>query len=89
MMVAVEHVCPDVKSGNGGVTSSGVQDGSAAVAGLPSVSPSRTAVTGRQKLQCFFSLKQAISESALATSAMAIMRAVCIMSGAASWRADA
>ena len=59
------------------VTSSGVQAGSATVAGLPSEPASRTAVTGRQKFQCFFSAKQAISESAFATSAIANIRAVC------------
>src|SRR5262245_49995557 len=57
------HECAEGWSGNGGVESgggagtavagskSGVQFGSAAVAGLPSVSPSRIAVIGRQNVQ--------------------------------------
>src|SRR5262249_29655946 len=43
-------LCPDEYDGCAGVASSGVQVGSAAVAGLPSVSAARMAVTGRQKL---------------------------------------
>src|SRR5262249_46669617 len=39
---------PEMYSGNGGVAISGSQLGSAAVAGLPSVSASGIAVTGRQ-----------------------------------------
>jgi hypothetical protein len=40
---------PDVYSGNGGVTISGRQFGSATVSGLPSRSPRLIAVTGRQR----------------------------------------
>jgi hypothetical protein len=43
-------------SGDGAVTRSGVQSGSAAVAGLLSVSASGIAVTGRQRFQDFFAL---------------------------------
>src|SRR3954452_13289664 len=54
--------CPDGWSGKPGVTSDGpetgtdgsnrgFQAGSASVAGLPSLAPSRIAVTGRQKFQ--------------------------------------
>ena len=42
-------VCRRV-SGCGGVTASPIQAGSGSVPGLPSVSPARIAVTGRQKL---------------------------------------
>src|SRR5258705_2107272 len=56
MLAAVKQVCPDVKSGCGGVTSSGIQVGSATVAVLPSVSANWIAVTGRQKLHAAFSL---------------------------------
>src|SRR5262245_28483421 len=45
------HVCPDGCSGNGGVVNSGVQFGSARVAGFPSLSAWRIAVIGRQKFQ--------------------------------------
>jgi hypothetical protein len=46
---AVPQACPDGYSGNGGVTSRGIHAGSAPVRGLPSVSASWIAVTGRQK----------------------------------------
>ena len=42
------------------------QLGSALVAGLPSVSASRIAARGRQKLQWYLSFQQAIAASALA-----------------------
>ena len=57
----VTHPCPEGCSGNGGFDSGGVvavdgsnsgsQVGSATVAGLPSVSASRMAATGRQNCQ--------------------------------------
>ena len=43
-------LCPDVYSGNGGVASNGIQDGSGSVAGLPSVAASWMAVIGLHKL---------------------------------------
>jgi hypothetical protein len=71
MLAAVKQVCPEVKSGCGGVTSSGIQAGSAAVFGLPSVSASWIAVVGRQKLQRPFYAKQLIALSAVAMLVMA------------------
>jgi hypothetical protein len=47
---AVKHPCADGYSGWFGVVSNGVHCESAAVSGLPSVSPALIAVTGRQKL---------------------------------------
>ena len=61
--------------------SSGIQAGSATVAGLPSLCASCTAVTGRQKLQVAFSVKQTIAASAWARSPIANMRAACRTSG--------
>ena len=46
---ALKVACPEVYDENAGVAQSGVQVGSPAVRGLPSVSPARMAVTGRQK----------------------------------------
>ena len=42
-------LCPEMFSGNGGVTMNGCHVGSGAVAGLPSLAPAWMAVTGRQK----------------------------------------
>ena len=61
-MAPLMQVCPDGWSGKPGVTSgapetgtvgsnSGIQAGSASVAGLPSLAASRIAVIGRQKFQ--------------------------------------
>src|SRR5262245_47574484 len=68
--------CPDGWSGNGGVARGGVvcvaglnsdsQAGSPTVAALPSVSPSRIAARGRQKLQWYLSFQQEIAPSAAA-----------------------
>src|SRR5437870_2371463 len=44
---------PEMYSGNGGVTSSGVQVESLTVSGLPSVSALRMAVMGRQKSKAY------------------------------------
>src|SRR3954468_13431640 len=50
---ALKVLCPEMYAGNGGVTRSGVQVGSATVGGLPSRSAWRIAVTGRQRLKAY------------------------------------
>src|SRR5262245_10965766 len=54
---------------------SGVQAGSCTVAGLPSVSVARIAVTGRQKLYSYLVSNMAMKASALATVICAYKRA--------------
>src|SRR6266704_3261811 len=54
---------PEVYVGNGGVANSGVQVGSAVVAGLPSMSALRIAVTGRQSWYVYLESKHAIPAS--------------------------
>src|SRR4030095_6664669 len=56
--------CPDGYSGWCGVAASGVQPGSASVAGLPSSSARWMAVTGRQKLNAYLASQHAIAASA-------------------------
>src|SRR5438552_15192905 len=68
---------PEVYDGWFGVTSSGVQAGSAAVSGLPSVSAARIAVTGRQKLYVYLASQTAIAASAWVTLSRANRRAFC------------
>src|SRR5437868_5303425 len=70
---------PESYDGKLGVVRSGVQVGSAAVAGLPSVSAARMAVIGRQKLYVYFASQQAIPASARAMSRAANSRAFCSM----------
>src|SRR5581483_3101642 len=59
-----------------GVVRSGVQVGSGAVAGLPSVSPARIAVTGRQKLYSYLASNPAMKASAPETLSWANSRAL-------------
>src|SRR5688572_5227430 len=66
---------PDVWSLYGGAGSSGVQAVSPIVRGLPSLSPSRMAVIGRQKAWNRFSFQQLMSVSAPATLSIANNRA--------------
>ena len=65
----------DGYSGNGGVTHSGSQPASPRVAGLPSSSPPRIAVIGRQKLKWNFDSKLAITVSASEMFSSASVRA--------------
>src|SRR5205809_1445964 len=53
----------------------GVHAGSCSVSGLPSVSPARMAVTGRQNMYVYFASQQAISEFVTAARPMASKRA--------------
>src|SRR5262245_35320936 len=70
-------LCPDEYDGCAGVAISGVQVGSAAVAGLPSVSAARMAVTGRQKLYVYLVSQVAMYASAPARFMSANSRAFC------------
>ena len=67
--------CADGYSGWFGVAMSGVQPGSASVAGLPSSSARWIAVTGRQKLKAYLVSQHAIRASAPATFMSAKSRA--------------
>src|SRR5262249_5827575 len=62
-------------SGWDGVTMNGDQVGSGSVAELPSVSPSRMAVTGRQNRYVYFASQQAINAFVTAAMPMASKRA--------------
>ena len=66
---------PEMYVGNGGVTISGVQAGSAVVSGLPSVSAARMPVTGRQKSVAYLASQAMIAASAIATLSIANSRA--------------
>src|SRR5437667_5967919 len=68
---------PEVYSGKGGVTSSGVQVGSLVVSGLPSISALRMAVMGRQKLNVYLQSQAMIAASASAMFNNANNRAFC------------
>src|SRR5438552_18615602 len=68
---------PEMYDGWAGVTRNGVQAGSAAVSGLPSVSAARIAVTGRQKLYVYLASQTAIAESASVRLSRANRRASC------------
>src|SRR5437588_12926459 len=57
LAAALKVLCPEIYVGNGGVTSSGVQVGSA---------PLRMAVIGRQKLSVYFASQAAMPASASA-----------------------
>src|SRR5215469_9088139 len=57
--------CADGYSGKGGVTISGVQAGSGAVASLPSVSPSWIALTGRHESYSYLASQQPMIASAI------------------------
>ena len=70
--------CAEGYSGNGGVTINGVQFGSGVVAGLPSVSASGMAVTGRHESNQYFASQQPITESARARFSDASKRAFSI-----------
>src|SRR2546425_5547217 len=59
-------LCPDVYSGNGGVTSSGVQPASFSVSTGGSRSPLRIAVTGRQNSNLYLQSQEMIAASASA-----------------------
>src|SRR6267142_2882869 len=68
---------PETYVGNGGVTISGVQDGSALVSAFPSVSAARMAVIGRQKLVSYLASQAMVAASAIATFSSANRRAFC------------
>ena len=63
---APSRLCVEGWSGSGGVGRSDCQDGSGSVRGLPSVSPLRIAVTGRQKAKWRFWNQPAMNPSAIA-----------------------
>src|SRR5499425_2757366 len=67
-------------SGCIGVSMNGVQLGSRSVASLPSASPLRMAVTGRQKLYVYLASNTAISPSSMAIAASANNRALSLTS---------
>src|SRR4030095_8731134 len=67
-------------SGCMGVSMNGVQLGARAVASLPSTSPLRMAVTGRQRLYVYFASKTATSASSIAIAAIARSRAFSVTS---------
>ena len=79
--------CPDGWSGKFGVASAGVvgvdgsnsgfHAGSAMVAGLPSVSASRTASIGRQNLRAYLSFQHAIAASPTVSATEPNNRAFC------------
>src|SRR5687768_4767632 len=73
---ALNVLWPDVYDGNGGVAISGVQVGSGSVAPLPSRSPLRIAVTGRQKSNSYFESHALTPASASAMLSSANRRAV-------------
>src|SRR5687768_4285533 len=74
---AATTACAELYSGNGGVTLSGVHVGSAIVASLPSVSPLRMAVMGRQRLYVNFAFHGEMIASANAICVSAMPRAAC------------
>jgi hypothetical protein len=53
-------LCPDGYSGTGPISISDIQFGSPIVSGLPSVSPARTAVIGRQNSYKYLFAKSAM-----------------------------
>src|SRR4030095_3629820 len=67
-------------SGCMGVSMNGVQLGSRSVASLPSRSPLRIAVTGRERLYVYLASKTAISASSMAIAAIARSRALSVAS---------
>src|SRR5258706_4277350 len=67
-------------SGCMGVSMNGVQLGSRSVASLPSASPLRIAVTGRQRLYVYLASNTAISASSIAIAAIASRRAFAVTS---------
>ena len=67
-------------SGCIGVSMNGVQPGSRSVALLPSRSPLRMAVTGRQRLYVYLASNTAISPSSMAIAASANRRALAVTS---------
>ena len=67
-------------SGCMGVSMKGVHPASRSVASLPSVSPLRMAVTGRQKLYVYLASKTAMSASSMAMAATAKKRALSVTS---------
>src|SRR5512144_2229638 len=67
-------------SGCNGASTSGSQPASRSVASLPSMSPLRIAVTGRQKLYWYLASKTAISASSIAWALSASRRAFCVTS---------
>jgi hypothetical protein len=62
------------------LATSGVQDGSAVVAGLPSVSANWMAVLGRQKGMSYLPRQQAMAASAAVMLRIASIRALSVMS---------
>src|SRR5512144_1581530 len=74
--------CAHGYSGCIGVSMNGVQPGSRSVALLPSMSPLRMAVTGRQRLYVYLASKTAISASSMAIAASANRRALSVTSRA-------
>src|SRR5712672_4587071 len=68
--------CAHGYSGCIGVASIGCQAASRSVAGLPSMSPLRIAVIGRQNSYLYLASKTAIKASAVATENSAIKRAL-------------
>src|SRR5437588_9369865 len=68
--------CEQGYSGCIGVLAIGCHVASRSVAGLPSISPLRIAVIGRQKWYLYFASRTAMSESSSATVASAMKRAV-------------
>src|SRR5438552_11248005 len=67
-------------SGCMGVSMNGVQLGSRSVASLPSTSPLRMAVIGRQRLYVYLASKTAVSASSMAIAAIASSRAFAVAS---------
>src|SRR5947209_16260388 len=59
LAAALNVLCPDTYSGNGGVTISGCQVGSGVVAALPSVSAWGMASMGRQKVYVYLASQAA------------------------------
>ena len=76
----MRHAWPLGYSGYGGVAISGVQPGSATVAGLPSVSAQRMAVVGRQKAKSNLARQQEMAASAPDALRTANVRALRTMS---------
>src|SRR4051812_13752462 len=72
----VKQPCAEGYSGCAGVLASGVQLGSGAVAGFPSIPPLRMAVTGRQKLYWYLAFQHPINASAELVQTRANKRAV-------------
>src|SRR5262245_671308 len=72
--------CAQGYSGCIGVSMNGVQLGSRSVALLPSRSPLRMAVTGRQKLYVYLASNTASSASSIAIAAVARSRALSVTS---------